>query len=107
MPYDDPDATDPLTLHGVELDVNEAGAAREMAECFVEEFIRLGHSSTAILELFLGGRFAGPALALRQLGRERIETIIDEQFQKWGGRGLGVKVERTPAGNTSLPILDE
>lgn len=106
MPYDDPDATDPMTLHGVELPVEDASAAREMAECFVEEFIRLGHSSTAILELFLAGEFAGPAMALEQLGRDQIETIIGEQFMRWGGRGLGIKTELSPSGAVSLPIFD-
>lgn len=106
MPYNDPDTTDPMTLHGVELSVDEAGVAREMAECFVEEFIRLGHGSDSILQLFLAGEFAGPALAMRQLGREQIEAIIQEQFSRWGGRGLGVKVEQSPSGAVSLPVLD-
>ncbi|MBK8267261.1 MAG: hypothetical protein IPK83_02730 [Planctomycetes bacterium] len=106
MPYDDPDPTDPMTLHGVELSIDESGAVREMAECFIEEFIRLGHSPAAILDLFLVGGFAGPALALEQMGRVEIQTLIHEQFQRWGGRGLGVKVEQSPAGTVSLPVLN-
>lgn len=107
MPYDDPDPTDPMTLHGVELSVDEAGAVREMAECFVEEFIRLGHGPAAIMELFLAGEFAGPSLAMKQMGREEIESLIRDQFQRWGGRGFGVKVERTPEGAVSLPVFGE
>ncbi len=107
MPYNDPDATDPMTLHGVELSVDEAGAAREMAECFVEEFIRLGNSPGAILQLFINGEFAGPSMALQQLGRDQIEALIDEQFQRWGGRALGVRVDRIPGGSVSLPILND
>jgi len=106
MPYDDPDPTDPMTLTGVEILVDSPDAARDMAECFVEEYVRLGLSPEAILELFDRGEFAGPTLAFRQLGRGAIETIIHEQFLLRGPRGLRVQVDRTPVGGLSLPVME-
>jgi hypothetical protein len=106
MPYDDPDPTDPMTLTGVELVVDGAGAVREMAECFIEEYARLGLSAEAIAELFEGRQFAGPTLAVDQLGREAIRDMIQEQLLLRGPRALRVQVDQTPGGLLSLPVLE-
>jgi hypothetical protein len=106
MPYNDPDATDPMTLTGVELDVEEAGAVAEMADCFIEEFVRLGYGPDAILEMFVSGAFAGPSLALRQLGRPDIESRIRMHAHLRGpGRGR-IPVDQLPGGTVSLPVIE-
>jgi hypothetical protein len=106
MPYDDPDPTDPMTLTGVELLVEGPAAVREMAACFVEEYLRLGHSPEALDELFASGEFAGPALALRRLGREAIRELIEEHVALRGPRGSRLAIERVPTGALSLPVLE-
>ncbi len=105
MPYNDPDETDPMTLHGVELETDDPATIREMALCFVEEYVRLGHGADSIFELFTAGDFAGPALALQHLGPEVIRTMIDEQIDLWGPRAGRLAVDATAAG-LSLPVLN-
>ena len=77
MPKQEPDAQDPMELVGVRLPVPDQAALTEMAECFAEEFIRLGHSSAAVLELFKSPFYGGPHEAYRQLGEERIAEMIN------------------------------
>ena len=105
MPYDDPDATDPMTLHGVGVETDDPEAIREMAACFVEEFVRLGLGADRIFELFTHGSFAGPSMALRALGPEAISNLIQDEFRRRGSRAGRVAVDRT-AGGLSLPVLE-
>lgn len=107
MPYGDPDATDPMTLTGVELLVDDDSAVRDMAASFIEEYVRLGHSTEAILALFECGEFAGPSMAFRQLGRDSIQGLIEELVLLRGPRGLRLPIEMTPAGALSLPVLEQ
>ena len=44
MPYEDPDPEDPMQLVGVEIECPDGSATRDMAACFVEEFLRMGFS---------------------------------------------------------------
>jgi len=106
MPYDDPDPTDPMTLTGVELEVDAPGAMRDMAECFIEEYIRLGLSAEAIAGLFESGEFAGPALAINRLGRDLIRDMVQEQLLLRGPRGVRMQIDQTPGGALSLPVMD-
>jgi len=106
MPYDDPDITDPMTLHGIEIETDSADSIREMAACFVEEYVRLGISAERIYEMFTDGSFAGPALAHRTLGGETIAGLIAEQFAIRGPNAMHVAVERAASGSLHLPILE-
>jgi hypothetical protein len=91
MPYDETD--DPDAMH-------------DMAECFVEEYVRLGFSTERILEMFRDGQFAGPAMAYGRLGAEVIEGIVAEQIAIRGPRASRRSVDRSPSGAIELPILD-
>ncbi len=66
-----------MELVGVRLPVADQAALEEMAECFAEEFIRLGHGPAAVLELFKSPFYRGPHEAYRQLGEDRIAEMID------------------------------
>ena len=107
MPYDDPDMTDPMELHGVELAIDDPDSIREMAVCFVEEYVRLGVSPERIIEMFSQGEFAGPALAVSRLGIESIQSIIDQQIQIRGRRRPQTMVDRLPSGLVSLPVFEQ
>ncbi len=106
MPYDDPDATDPMTLHGVVVETESDAAMRDMAECFVEEYIRSGFEADRILKMFRTRGYAGPFLAYEMLGEDAIQRIIDELIPLWGSRGD--KAARSPSatGQISLPVLE-
>lgn len=106
MPYAEPDPTDPMTLHAIEVETENPESIREMAACFIEEFVRLGVSADRVFEMFTNGSFAGPALAHRLLGEEVISDLIAEQFALRGPRGSRVVTEQAPDGRVSLPILE-
>ncbi|MFO0972105.1 MAG: hypothetical protein U1A27_01525 [Phycisphaerae bacterium] len=106
MPYDEPDATDPMELHGVEVATDDPGAVREMACSFVAEYARLGVSAEPMFELFASGQFAGPALAYRQLGAAVIAELIAAEFRRRGPRGARLAVEALPDGVIRLPVVE-
>ncbi len=68
-----------MTLHGIAVETHDESAVREMAECFVVEFTRLGFDPNRILQLFKTPGYAGPFLAYRALGEDVIRALIDEQ----------------------------
>ncbi len=110
MPHDDPAATDPLTLHGVVVETEDGSAMREMAECFVEEYLRGGFDAQAVLQMFKTRGYAGPFLACQTLGEDVIRKIIDEQLalrnrhRATGCHAQAEDADRT--GDTSLPVLN-
>ncbi|MCP4245778.1 MAG: hypothetical protein GY778_01895 [bacterium] len=106
MPYDDPDATDPLTLHGVVVQTEDDRAMRDMAECFVEEYLRSGSNAGEIVKMFQTQGYAGPHLAYQTLGSAAIERIIEQQLSLRGNRKP--KAPGAPVGEQriSLPVLD-
>ena len=106
MPYDDPDTTDPMTLHGVMFDVDDADAHREMAECFIEEYIRLGFDRARLVKLFHTRGYAGPHMALKILGEPAIERLIDSCLARWGPRAPVAPAVAVAAGaGVSLRVL--
>ena len=105
MPYHDPDATDPMTLHGVVIETNDDRAMYEMAECFVEEYIRLGFDTDRILRMFTTRGYAGPFLACQTLGERVIRSLIAEYMQRRGPLQHRNAVERR-TGGIALPVLD-
>ena len=107
MPYDDPDGTDPMTLHGVVLDTAAPPleAMREMAECFVEEYARMGFEPQRILRMFQTRGYAGPYMAYEELGETAIRTLIDETVERWGPRRAPEIVEHRTAQVIGLRVL--
>ncbi len=106
MPYDDPDATDPMTLHGVVVETESDAAMRDMAECFVEEYIRSGFDVDQVLKMFQTRGYAGPFLAYQTLGEDAIRRIIDELIPLWGGRKDKTDRSSSVNGQVSLPVLE-
>ncbi len=106
MPYDDPDATDPMTLHGVVIETESDAAMRDMAECFVEEYIRSGFDEDRILKMFQTQGYAGPFLAYQTLGEDAIQRIIEELIPPWGGRKGKTAQLSSSNGQISLPVLE-
>jgi hypothetical protein len=112
MPYDDPDSTDPMTLHGVAVEVDDDGAMRSMAECFVEEFSRVGFSEGELLRLFRDPRYAGPHLAYLTFGEAWIAELIGEHRALRGPCLPAVEAPAVPIADSSpnrvvrLTVLD-
>ena len=80
------EADDPMELVGMVLpDAGEA-AVVEMADCFIEEFLRMGHAPARIERLFADPFYAGPHLAWQRLGPARIHERIDLLAAVFGPR---------------------
>ena len=96
MPKDEFDFEDPLELNGVALFTHE-DTTNEMAEVFIEEFMRMGHNHKQILALFLNPHYVGPNLALQKRGEPFVRDTITEVFARWGRVA-------TWAGSTENPL---
>jgi len=83
MPKDEFDFEDPLELNGVALYTDE-DTSRDMAECFVEEFLRMGYSHKQILAMFRNPHYLGMNMVLQNKGEPFVRDIIAETCAKWG-----------------------
>lgn len=83
MPKDEFDFEDPFALNGVALPTAE-DTTELMTETFIEEFLRMGHSPDAILDVFRNPQYLGPHLALRQRGEPFVRDRISEMAALWG-----------------------
>ena len=99
MPHNDPDPTDPMTLHGVAIQTDDPSVTREMAVCFIDEYLRMGHERERVLAMFKIPKYVGPYMAYRELGEAAIATLIDEAASRWGDRR-----DRKPADRESNPL---
>jgi hypothetical protein len=54
-----------------------------MAECFIEEFLRLGHSAVQILALFRNPHYTGMNMVLQNRGEDFVKAKISEVFGWW------------------------
>ncbi len=106
MPYDDPDATDPMTLHGVVVETTDSGPMRDMAECFIQEYLRSGFDGDRILGLFKTRSYAGPFLAYQTLGESAICKMIEEQSFVRNRPRPQTPPDADENSTISLPVLD-
>ncbi len=106
MPYDDPDATDPMTLRGVVVQTEDDRAVREMAECFIEEYARLGFDSDRILRMFKTRGYAGPFMAYEALGEAAIRALIAGQMSLRTHYRPSAMSPGKANGDITLPVLD-
>jgi hypothetical protein len=83
MPKDEFDFEDPLELNGVAC-LTEEDTSAEMAECFAEEFMRMGYNHKQILALFRNPHYVGPNMVLANKGEPFVRDIIAETFARWG-----------------------
>src|SRR5690349_447078 len=83
MPKNEFDFDDPLELNGVGL-VSQEDTTEAMAECFVEEFIRLGYNHKQILALFRNPYYLGMNMALEKRGERFVRDTIAEIFARRG-----------------------
>jgi hypothetical protein len=106
MPYGDPDPTDPMTLHGVAVETPDDAAMLEMAECFIDEYARLGFDANRILHMFATRGYAGPFMAAQCLGKEKIHEMVHQVLARWGGRRTSSVARGTELGGVPLTVLN-
>lgn len=82
-----------MELHGVGLLTHE-DTCEAMTECFIEEFLRLGHTHRQVLALFRNRHYTGMHMVLRSRGEAFVKAKITEVFGWWKrpvswGEGVG------------------
>jgi hypothetical protein len=97
MPKDEFDFEDPFELNGMALMTHE-DTTNDMAETFIEEFMRMGYGHSQILALFRNPHYLGPNMALEKRGEPFIRDLIAEVFVRWG------KVVVWPDGRAGSPL---
>jgi hypothetical protein len=95
MPKDEFDFEDPLELNGVAILTHE-DTTNDMAEVFIEEFMRMGHNHKQILALFLNPHYLGPYMALQKRGEPFVRDLIAEVFARWGRTGVAPVSDCSP-----------
>lgn len=83
MPKDEFDFEDPFELNGMAFMTHE-DSTNEMAETFIEEFLRMGYNHQQLLALFRNPHYIGPNMALEKRGEPFVRNLIAEVFARWG-----------------------
>jgi hypothetical protein len=77
---------DALEFHGVEIPLTQEEhkhAQREMAECFIEEYMRMGYSPEFILMLCRNPFYQGLHAIWKSQGEALIREIINQTVRQW------------------------
>ncbi len=84
MPHAEFVAEDPFELTGFVLP-GEPGQLEAMAECFIEEYVRLGWDEQRLLTLFVNPLFLATHRVYRLKGEDYVRSLIRRTVAKWGG----------------------
>ena len=82
MPYNEPESDDPMELVGMVMP-GEPGQLEAMAECLVEEYVRLGWDARRLMTLFVNPMFMATHRIYRQKGAAYVREVIDRMCAKW------------------------
>jgi len=74
---------DPMDLVGMVLP-GQPGQLEAMAECFVEEYVRLGWDEARLMTLFIHPMFMATHRIYRQKGEGYVRELIRRTQAKWG-----------------------
>jgi len=77
-PFED---DDPMELVGMAF---PAGDPDQMAECIVEEFVRMGLSDQELLSLFQSPLYDGTHRIYQEKGEEYVKALIGKARERWG-----------------------
>ncbi len=107
MPLREPDATDPMILHGVSVETDQPDAMRHMAACFIEEYLRMGFDPDRVFKMFKTVGYAGPQMAYKALGEAAIRAMLDEQIAIRGPHvPAAVPIATNQDSTIALSVLD-
>jgi hypothetical protein len=82
MPKDEFVAEDPMQLVGMVFP-GEEGQLEAMAECIVEEYVRLGWDERRLMTLFVNPMFMATYRIYRQKGEEYVQELIQRSCAKY------------------------
>lgn len=81
MPKDEYDEDDPFELIAVPL---PGGDVDYMAECFVDEFVRMGYDDVRLRQLFISPLYSATHAIYLEKGERYVQDLIDRVRAKWG-----------------------
>ena len=94
MSYDDFE-DDPMEMIGMVLP-GEPGQLETMAECLVEEYVRLGWDARRLITLFVNPLFMATYRIYQQKGEAYVRELIDRTCAKWDIAGSLAKKSVNP-----------
>jgi hypothetical protein len=74
---------DPMQLVGMVVP-GEDGQLEAMAECFVEEYVRMGWGERRLMTLFVNPMFIGTHRIYQLKGEAYVRDLIRQMCAKWG-----------------------
>ena len=83
MPQEEFVPEDPMELTGMVLP-GKPGQLEAMAECLVEEYVRLGWTEPRLMTLFVNPMFLAPHRVYRLKGEGYVRDLIRRVSAKWG-----------------------
>ncbi len=83
MPKDEFDRADPMELVGMVLP-GEPGQLEAMAECLVEEYVRMGWDERRLMTLFVNPLFLATHRIYQQKGEAYVRELIRKTRARWG-----------------------
>lgn len=86
MPEKAFDPEDPLELVGMVMP-GEPGQLEAMAECFIEEYVRLGWDEPRLMTLFTNPLFMATHRIYQQKGEDYVRSLIRSIAARWRPRG--------------------
>jgi len=86
MPKDEFDTEDPMELVGMVLP-GEAGQLEAMAECVVEEYVRMGWDERRLMVLFVNPMFLATYRIYRQKGEAYVRNLVQKTCARYGLSG--------------------
>ncbi len=101
MPKDEFDFEDPFELNGMAFMTHE-DTTNDMAETFIEEFLRMGYNHQQLLALFRNPHYLGPNMAFEKRGEPFIRDLITDVFARWGKVVTWPVAEGFQPGGTSV-----
>ncbi len=82
MPKDEFDKQDPMELVGMVLPGDE-GTVDAMAECFIDEYARMGWTGPRLMVLFQNPMFLGTHRIYLLKGEPYVRDLIRRTLDKW------------------------
>lgn len=106
MPHDEFVDEDPMGLIGMVLP-GEPGQLEVMAECVIEEYVRLGWSEQRLMTLFVNPMFLATHRIYRQKGETYVRDLIQQTRAKWVADRVQYSAPKfEPPSNCSLTDAD-
>ena len=87
MPKDEFVEEDPMDLVGMVLP-GEPGQLEAMAECFVEEYVRMCWDEPRLMTLFVNPLFMATHRIYRLKGESYVRGLIQKMVAKWEFKGV-------------------